>query len=224
MKGYFWTLHCPRECLVVIKFYYIILLSFLQELLDCDVRRRVRFGFKSKGLRQQKLKNAIYNLTPGELTECSEDLSRWIHIKRSHCMVGEEENSFGKARVQEQDLLLLPRTADNGRKNWIYSALMAVTRVQCYKDKLGWRFIRRNAAVVMWVVKSSQSHMARERAGVNKGQRPGRPKMLHYVAKAWVKAGLRCGKAECEDPGLKWRMTCVLTFTLSKELILAKDV
>lgn len=32
-------------------------------------------------------------------------------------MVGEEENSFGKARVQEQDLLLLPRTADNGRKN-----------------------------------------------------------------------------------------------------------
>lgn len=128
------------------------LISFLQGLLDCDVRRKVRFGFKSKSLWQQKLKNAIYDLIPGELTECSEDLSRWIHIKRSHGRVGEEESSFGKVGVEEQDLLLLSRTADNGRKNWIYSALMVVSRVQCYK--LEWRFIRRKSAVVMWVVKT----------------------------------------------------------------------
>lgn len=50
MQGYFWTLCCPSECLVVIKFYDIMLLSFfLQGLVDSDVRGKVRFSFKSKG-------------------------------------------------------------------------------------------------------------------------------------------------------------------------------
>lgn len=48
----------------------------------------------------------------------------------------EEESSFGRARVEEQDLLLLPRKAENGRENGIYLALI-VTREQCYKDKFG---------------------------------------------------------------------------------------
>lgn len=48
----------------------------------------------------------------------------------------EEESGFGRARVEEQDLLLLPRTADNGRENGIYLTLI-VTREQCYKDKFG---------------------------------------------------------------------------------------
>lgn len=65
MKGYFWALHFPTECLVVIKCYDTMLLSFLQGLLECDVRGKVRFDFKSKGSGQQKLKNAIYNLIPG---------------------------------------------------------------------------------------------------------------------------------------------------------------
>lgn len=81
----------------------------------------------------------------------------------------EEESSFGRARIEEQDVPLLPRKADNGRENGIYLALI-VTREQCYKDKfgLGWRFIRRKAAVVRWVVICSQSYMARVRAGVSK--------------------------------------------------------
>lgn len=59
-----------------------------------------------------------------------------MHIKRSHCRVVEEESSFGRARVEEQDVPLLPRKADNGRENGIYLALI-VTREQCYKDKFG---------------------------------------------------------------------------------------
>lgn len=75
MHGYFWTQHQPSECLVVIKFYDTMLL-FLQGLLDPDVRGKLRFNFKSKGLGQQKLKKTVYSLDPGEIIEHYEILSR----------------------------------------------------------------------------------------------------------------------------------------------------
>lgn len=53
--GLYLAHHCPSICLGFKKFYCIKLFSFFfwQGLPDSDVRGKVRFGFKSKGLEQQ---------------------------------------------------------------------------------------------------------------------------------------------------------------------------
>lgn len=80
-------------------------------MLDSDARGRVRFSFKSKHLGQQKLKNTVYSLVPGEMTECSE-VNNFI---RSHWRV---VLGLGRTRVKELDLLLLHGIAHTDREKW----------------------------------------------------------------------------------------------------------
>lgn len=142
MRCYIWALHCPLMCLGLIQFYCIELFSlfffFCQGLPDSDVRGKVRFSFKSKGLDQQNWRI--------QFIACSQEkwstavrffLGEWLH---SYCrmLLG-----FERAKVKEWDLLLLPGKADIDRQKRHH--LSTEDGHWNVKDRvgLGWRLARK---------------------------------------------------------------------------------